>query len=106
MATRYHAEQVGSLLRPPEVLEAHLAYDQKRIPLEELRGIEDRAILQALDLQQRAGIEVFTDGEYRRATWAGDFPEAMDGYVDGPPPISFDWRMPDATERAPAELMR
>lgn len=106
MATRYHAEQVGSLLRPQEVLDAHLAHAQGRIPLEELRGIEDRAILQALDLQRQAGIEVLSDGEYRRASWAGDFSEAVEGYVDGEPPIPFEWRMPDGTQRPSSEIMR
>ncbi len=106
MAAPYRAEQVGSLLRPPEVLEAHAAYAEGRIPLEELRRIEDAAILQALELQRQAGIEVLTDGEYRRSSWAGDFSDSVDGYVDGEPPISFDWRMPDGTERASAEIMR
>src|SRR4029453_12028876 len=94
MATKYRAEHVGSLLRPPEVLAAQAAYTEKRIPLEELRGIEDEAILRALDLQKQAGIEVFSDGEYRRGNWAGDFADAMDGYVEGSPPIPFEWRMP------------
>jgi 5-methyltetrahydropteroyltriglutamate--homocysteine methyltransferase len=106
MAARYRAEQVGSLLRPPEVLEAHAAYMRQELPLEQLREVEDRAILAALELQRNAGIEVLTDGEYRRASWAGDFSEAVEGYVDGPPPIPFEWRMPDGTERAPSEIMQ
>jgi len=106
MAAPYRAEQVGSLLRPPKVLEAHAAHAEGRIPLEELRRIEDAAILQALELQRQAGIEVFTDGEYRRSSWAGDFSDSVDGYVEGKPPISFDWRMPDGTERASSEIMR
>jgi 5-methyltetrahydropteroyltriglutamate--homocysteine methyltransferase len=103
---KYRAEHVGSLLRPPEVLDAQAAYAEKRMPLDELRRIEDAAILKALDLQKQAGIQVFSDGEYRRGNWAGDFPDAMDGYVEGPPPIPFEWRMPDGTERAPQEIMR
>ena len=106
MAAPYRAEQVGSLLRPPKVLEAHAAHAEGRIPLEELRRIEDAAILQALELQRQAGIEVFTDGEYRRSSWAGDFSDSVDGYVEGEPPISFEWRMPDGTERASSEIMR
>ncbi len=106
MTARYRAEQVGSLLRPPEVLEAHAAHAQGRMPLEELRAIEDQAILKALELQREAGIEVFTDGEYRRSSWAGGFSDAVSGYVSGPPPIPFEWRMPDGSERASAEIMR
>ncbi len=106
MTARYRAEQVGSLLRPPELLEAHAAHAQGRLPLEELRAIEDQAILQALELQRAAGIEVFTDGEYRRSSWAGPFSDAVSGYVSGPPPIPFEWRMPDGSARASAEIMR
>jgi 5-methyltetrahydropteroyltriglutamate--homocysteine methyltransferase len=105
MVARYRAEQVGSLLRPPEVLEAHAAHAEGRIPLHELRRIEDVAILKALDVQRDAGIDVFTDGEYRRSSWAGDFSDSVDGYVEGEPPIPFEWRMPDGTERAPAETL-
>jgi 5-methyltetrahydropteroyltriglutamate--homocysteine methyltransferase len=106
MTARYRAEQVGSLLRPREVLEAHLAHAQGRMPLEELREIEDQAILQALEVQKQAGIEVFSDGEFRRASWAGGFSDSVDGYVSGPPPIPFEWRMPDGTERASTEIMQ
>lgn len=106
MVTKYRAEHVGSLLRPPEVLGAQAAHAQGRISLEELRRIEDEAILKALDLQKQAGIQIFSDGEYRRGSWAGDFSDSVDGYVEGPPPIPFEWRMPDGTQRAPAEIVQ
>jgi 5-methyltetrahydropteroyltriglutamate--homocysteine methyltransferase len=68
--------------------------------------MEDEAILGALDLQRQAGVQIFSDGEYRRSSWAGDFSDAVDGYVEAAPPIPFEWRMPDGTERAPEEIMR
>jgi 5-methyltetrahydropteroyltriglutamate--homocysteine methyltransferase len=71
-----------------------------------VREIEDQAILGALDLQKQVGIEVFSDGEYRRASWAADFADAMDGYVAADPPIPFVWRLADGSERAPEETMR
>src|SRR3954451_1081119 len=98
MTTAYRADHVGSLLRPPEVLEAHAARAEQRISPEELRAIEDRAILMALELQRQVGLDVLSDGEYRRLSWAGDFPEAVDGYVSSEPPIPFNWRMPDGGE--------
>jgi 5-methyltetrahydropteroyltriglutamate--homocysteine methyltransferase len=106
MTARYRAEHVGSLLRPREVLDAHLAHAEGRTPMEELREIEDQAVLEALALQKQAGIEVFSDGEFRRASWAGGFSDSVDGYVSGPPPIPFEWRMPDGTERASSEIMQ
>ncbi|HEU5155759.1 MAG TPA: hypothetical protein VFU43_02100, partial [Streptosporangiaceae bacterium] len=69
MATNFHAEHVGSLLRPPELLAARAAYERGEIDAERLRAVEDEAALAAIEVQREAGIEVFTDGEVRRATW-------------------------------------
>src|SRR5713226_5439590 len=99
MAAPYRADQVGSLLRPREVLDAHAAYAQGKLPQGELRHIEDTAILAALELQQQTGVDVFSDGEYRRGGWASDFTDSVDGYVPGAAPISMQWAMPDGTPR-------
>jgi len=93
--TKYRADHVGSLLRPPEVLEAHAAFGQKRISREQLTEIEDRAILAALDLQKQVGLDIYSDGEYRRGNWAGDFISSVDGYISAEVPIRLDWRLPD-----------
>src|SRR3954447_14231065 len=98
MTTTCRADHVGSLLRPQEVLDAHAAQARGEISLERLREIEDKAILMVLELQRQVGIDVLTDGEYRRSSWAGDFPDAVDGYVASTPPISMTWRMPDGAE--------
>ena len=95
--TVYRADHVGSLLRPPEVLAAHAAHAEGRLSLEELRRIEDAAIDAALVMQKEAGLPIFSDGEYRRATWAGDFTDAVDGYVPGTQPVEFRWRRDDGT---------
>ncbi|MBI2760168.1 MAG: cobalamin-independent methionine synthase II family protein [Chloroflexi bacterium] len=100
MAVPYRADQVGSLLRPPDVLKAHIDYRAGSISLEQLRRIEDVGILIALKLQQEVGIDVFTDGEYRRGGWASDFNDAVEGYVPGPPPVTMQWRL-GAGEAAP-----
>ena len=101
MAASYRADQVGSLLRPPEVLEAHGAYRAGRLPLEELRRVEDAAILNALTLQQEVGIDVVTDGEYRRGGWASDFNDAVAGYVPGAPPVTLEWKLGAGEPRPP-----
>ena len=82
MASQYRAEHVGSLLRPPEVLEARAAHEQGSVSLEQLREIEDKAVLAALKMQQEAGIDVVTDGEMRRGWWSGGIAEAVEGIVD------------------------
>ena len=84
MAEIYRAEHVGSLLRPPEVLQARTDQSQGRITLEQLREIEDKAILEALEMQRETGIDVVTDGEYRRSWWAAGYADAVEGIVDDP----------------------
>ncbi|MSQ24143.1 MAG: hypothetical protein EXR58_06290 [Chloroflexi bacterium] len=91
MPAQYRAEIVGSFLRPPDVLEAHEAYAQGRLALDRLRAVEDQAILNLLNVERQVGLDVMSDGEYRRGAWAGDFQESVDGYVPGAPPIVLSW---------------
>ncbi|MPZ49443.1 MAG: hypothetical protein GEU75_09130 [Dehalococcoidia bacterium] len=88
----FRADHVGSLLRPPELLEAHRAFEQGQLTAEALAQVEDQAIDAAFDLQKQAGLPIFSDGEYRRSTWAGDFADAVDGYISGEPPVVLHWR--------------
>lgn len=75
------AEHVGSLLRPPELLQARAAFAAGTLPAAELRAQEDRAILDALALQRQAGFELLTDGEYRRHSWLTCLQNAVTGFV-------------------------
>lgn len=81
MAETFRADHVGSLLRPTEVHEARTAYREGRLGAGELRAVEDRTILEALERQRAAGISVFTDGEFRRTGFQNDLIEAVDGFV-------------------------
>ena len=81
MATRFRAEHVGSLLRPPEVLRARTEHAEGRLGLERLREVEDRAALANIELQREAGMQVFTDGEVRRANWMAELFESVGGVV-------------------------
>jgi hypothetical protein len=49
--TDYHAEHVGSLLRPPWLLETRSGHTQGRLSAEQLRKLEDRAALEAIEPQ-------------------------------------------------------
>src|SRR3989304_86863 len=62
MAVKYRADQVGSFLRPPELLEARVAHAQGRLSIDELRAAEDEAILRVLALQRPGGIDIYSDG--------------------------------------------
>ena len=86
MSEVYRADHVGSLLRPPELLEARASHEAGRLSLEQLREIEDQAILQALEMQREVGIEVFSDGEYRRSWFSGGLAESVEGVIDDPEP--------------------
>jgi len=77
----YRADQVGSLLRPAELLEARAAHEDGRLSLDALRAAEDRAILDVLALQREVGLDVFMDGEMRRRSWLSDMAEAVEGFV-------------------------
>ncbi len=92
MSTQYRADQVGSLLRPAELLQARAAHEAGRLSLNELRQVEDRTILDALELQRQVGLDVFTDGEYRRGSWLTDIAEAVEGFV--PDRVVMEWRGP------------
>ncbi len=81
MATTYHSEHVGSLLRPPELLEARRAHAAGAVCTERVRVLEGRAGLDAIALQRDAGMQVFTDGEVRRATWMAGLLESLGGVV-------------------------
>ena len=69
----FHADHVGSLLRPPELLRARDDYQNRRISAAELRQIEDDAIRKAAMRQEEIGLHAVTDGEFRRASWHMDF---------------------------------
>jgi len=101
-ASPYRADHVGSLLRPPELLEAREAFSEGRLPEAEFRRVEDESVLKALELQRAAGIDVVTDGEYRRAGWSSAAAGAIDGLVpvEGSPirRIFADWRGPEPGE--------
>jgi 5-methyltetrahydropteroyltriglutamate--homocysteine methyltransferase len=88
----YHAEQVGSLLRPKELLQARAEYAAGKLSAEELRAAEDLAILDAFEQQRLAGVDIFTDGEMRRGSWLTGMADAVEGFV--PHPIEFDWKGP------------
>ena len=75
-----HADVVGSLLRPPELLQAQKDVAAGQITPAEFKAIEDRAVDQAIALQEEAGLEVVTDGEMRRLSFQSQLPTAVEGF--------------------------
>jgi len=75
----YRAQTIGSMLRPASLREARQALRQGAISRAAFKEIEDRAVDHALALQARAGIELVTDGEQRRASFLGSLLETTEG---------------------------
>src|SRR4030095_8113134 len=75
----FRADHVGSLLRPPELLEARAKQRAGEIPAVALREVEDRSIRDAVALQESIGLQGITDGEYRRTYFHIDFLEQIEG---------------------------
>jgi 5-methyltetrahydropteroyltriglutamate--homocysteine methyltransferase len=71
---------VGSLLRPPELLEAQARHAAGELADADLARAEDRAVDEALRLQEDAGLEVVTDGEMRRLSFQSQLPAAVEGF--------------------------
>ena len=92
MPASYRAQHIGSLLRPPELLQARAAHAAGSLPLEQLRAEEDRSVLQVLEKQRQIGLDVVTDGEMRRGSWLTDMAEAVDGFVSERVPL--EWKGP------------
>jgi len=101
----FRADHVGSLLRPPELLEARAAFDAGRIDASELRAVEDAAIRDVVKLQEQAGLQSATDGEFRRATWHMDFIYQLGGIEHAPGVIRVQFRNEEGTvEWTPAAI--
>ncbi|HTX07364.1 MAG TPA: cobalamin-independent methionine synthase II family protein [Solirubrobacteraceae bacterium] len=75
LANRVRADNVGSLLRPPYLLDARHAHADG----DELRELEDRAVIEAIALQEEIGLPILTDGEYRRRFFFSTIEVLVDG---------------------------
>jgi 5-methyltetrahydropteroyltriglutamate--homocysteine methyltransferase len=71
---------VGSLLRPPALLEARRRFEAGDLSPAEFKAVEDRAVDEALALQEEAGLDVVTDGEMRRLSFQSQVPASVDGF--------------------------
>jgi 5-methyltetrahydropteroyltriglutamate--homocysteine methyltransferase len=80
---KIRTDVVGSLLRPGHLKEARARFDDGNMSAEELRLIEDQAVRDAVLLQEQAGVEVVTDGEYRRLNFEESFGASVSGFDRG-----------------------
>jgi len=75
-----HTDVVGSLLRPGRLLNAQEDFAAERITETDFKKVEDRAVDQAIAIQEEVGLGVVTDGEMRRQSFQSQMTEAVDGF--------------------------
>ncbi len=75
----FRADHVGSLLRPAELHEARAKARRGEMGAEALRALQDRHIRDAVAKQESVGMQLVTDGEFRRDWWHIDFIHGFDG---------------------------
>ncbi|RDW19796.1 5-methyltetrahydropteroyltriglutamate--homocysteine S-methyltransferase [Oceanobacillus chungangensis] len=75
----FRADHVGSLLRPENLHKARAEFKEGKISAEALREIETEEIKRIVDKQIEVGLELVTDGEFRRTWWHLDFLEHLNG---------------------------
>ncbi len=89
MATHTHvniarSDVVGSLLRPAYLREVRQGVREGRVSAAELHAVEDRAVREAIALQEAAGLDVISDGELRRQSWVVTIPLRQEGAAHAP----------------------
>lgn len=76
----WHSEVVGSLLRPTYLAEARKQFEAGQMNAAAFKAVEDRAVDEAIALQESSNIDVITDGELRRYAFYGHLIEALSGF--------------------------
>ncbi len=76
----FRSDVVGSLLRPEYLKRARQKHEAGQMTENEFKRIEDRAVDEAIALQERAGLDVITDGEMRRYAFYGHLIDAVEGF--------------------------
>ena len=105
-APPFRADHVGSLLRPASLLAARTDFAAGTIDASELRGIEDGAIRDIVRKQEDLGLQLVTDGEFRRASWHMDFIYQLDGITKEAGHIAIKFHNPDGDiEFTPAAML-
>jgi 5-methyltetrahydropteroyltriglutamate--homocysteine methyltransferase len=85
----FRAEHLGSFIRPGKLVKAREAWRDGQLPLEDLRRIEDECIRDVVAMQERCGLRVISDGEFRKWSWRDLLFDASDGFTQSRTPSDF-----------------
>lgn len=93
----FHAEHIGSLLRPDELRRAFRLFSAGNMSATEFKKIQNRCIRDVVAMQENVGLQSVTDGEFRRTSYWSHFVEAVDGL--GVAPARFRFRDDSGEEK-------
>ncbi len=85
----FRADHIGSLLRPPRLKQAFKDHGTGRIDDAAFARIQDDCIRGVVSLQEETGLEVVTDGEFRRGSYWARFVARTDGFTIKPAVFKF-----------------
>ncbi|HTW86622.1 MAG TPA: cobalamin-independent methionine synthase II family protein [Candidatus Binataceae bacterium] len=103
MTVGYRADVIGSLLRPGYLKEARKDFEAGRLSAAGFKRAEDRAVDQAIALQEAAGVDVVTDGEMRRTHFISPLSDVLEG-VKVIPAFKRTWRRRDSEDERGKEI--
>src|SRR6185295_4898696 len=81
MKPPFHAEHIGSFVRPPRLIEAARAHKAGKLDDAGFRAAQDDCIRAIVGFQESIGLPSITDGEFRRRSWSAGFIDAVDGFA-------------------------
>src|SRR4249919_3989285 len=73
-------DHVGSLKRPPELVQSWRDWEAGKLSFEKLHEVQNHAIREAVAMQERLGLPIVSDGEFRRGGWSRGFLNAVEGF--------------------------
>src|SRR3954466_7747914 len=80
MKPPFHAEHIGSFVRPQRLIEAARSRKNNALSEEQFRGVQDECIREIVAFQEAIGLPSVTDGEFRRRSWSAGFIDAVEGF--------------------------
>ena len=85
----FHADHVGSLLRPARLLDAYRNFRKGELDAAGLKAMQESCIRDAVAMQEDVGLASVTDGEFRRTSYISHFVDAVDGLDFAPSSFRF-----------------
>ncbi|HEV2571500.1 MAG TPA: cobalamin-independent methionine synthase II family protein [Beijerinckiaceae bacterium] len=90
---KLRVDQVGSLVPPDALKQAHRKFVMGEISAEQLHAVQDKAVAESIRRQEDIGLPILTDGEFRRSNFQDSFAAAVSGYdVPENAEARTDWR--------------